>query len=131
MRLGRASMVTRTSSAPIACRGYDNALRANARVAITGEGTLRRPQHRARCGTVHDHAGTGHNHDERSQSGVRAIRGECVWNRCPRYHARDQRLPVLPVSARSEPLTPAACSSLRPISHNRSDRRFRYATIVG
>ena len=101
---------------------------ANACVAITGKGTFRRSHHRARCGTVHDHAGTRQNHDERSQSTVTpyAVSG-CHW----RYQARDQRLPVLPVSARSEPLTPAACSSLRPISHNRSDRRFRYATIVG
>ena len=40
------------------------------------------------------------------------------------YHARENRLPALPVSARNEPLTPASCSSLRPNSHNRSESRF-------
>ena len=34
-----------------------------------------------------------------------------------RHHAREKRLPVLPVTARSDPLTPASCSSLRPNSH--------------
>ena len=33
------------------------------------------------------------------------------------HHAREKRLPVLPVASRSEPLTPASCSSLRPNSH--------------
>ena len=41
-----------------------------------------------------------------------------------RYQAREKRLPVLPVTSRSEPLTPASFSSLRPNSHSRSDRRF-------
>lgn len=40
------------------------------------------------------------------------------------YHAREKRLPALPVSARSEPLRPASCSSFRPNSHNRSESRF-------
>src|SRR5256885_9797942 len=33
------------------------------------------------------------------------------------YHARENRLPALPVASRSEPLTPASCSSLRANSH--------------
>ena len=45
-------------------------------------------------------------------------------HRASRYQARENRLPVLPVTSRSEPLTPASCSSLRPNSHNRSDRRL-------
>jgi hypothetical protein len=35
------------------------------------------------------------------------------------------------VTARSEPLTPASSSSLRPNSHSRSERRLRYARIAG
>jgi hypothetical protein len=40
------------------------------------------------------------------------------------YHARENRLPAFPVTSRSEALTPASCSSLRPNSHNRSESRF-------
>jgi hypothetical protein len=40
------------------------------------------------------------------------------------HQAREKRLPVLPVASRSDPLTPASCSILRPNSHRRSDRRF-------
>ena len=48
-----------------------------------------------------------------------------------RHQARDKRLPVLPVTARSDPLTPASCSSFRPKIHSRSDRRLRYGRIDG
>ena len=40
------------------------------------------------------------------------------------YHAREKRLPVFPVTLRSEPLTPASCSSFRANSHRRSESRF-------
>lgn len=42
-----------------------------------------------------------------------------------RYQARENRLPALPVTSRSDPLTPASCSSLRPNSQSRSESRFR------
>ena len=47
------------------------------------------------------------------------------------YQAREKRLPALPVTSRSDPLTPASCSSLRPNSQSRSDRRLTYARIAG
>src|SRR6266511_2640501 len=47
------------------------------------------------------------------------------------YQAREKRLPALPVASRSEALTPASCSSLRPNSHSRSDKRFTYASRGG
>ncbi len=72
---------------------------------------------------------------------VRAVRRDRIvgmadelveaWRERRAHHARDQRLPDLPVSARSDPPMPASCSSLRPNSHNRSDSRLRYLRIVG
>ena len=47
------------------------------------------------------------------------------------YQAREKRLPAFPVTSRSDPLTPASCSSFRPKSQSTSDNLLTYDRIAG